>query len=159
MFPTHVHDQVLECSWARLLAKLEEAQDLDEVIAAHDLFIDGLLSQCLLDVGSQTLLTQVRTIYDLIIQFQTKQADILEIGMREKDRRSLVEVAREERTNLVSEGAGGEGDWVWMERVWMVCREYKVGVWHDSRLSLDIFVGVFLQCSPHPKIAVLYIIF
>ena len=80
---------------------MKDAKDLDEVIAAHDLFIDELLSQCLLDCGSQELLTQVRTIYDLIIQFQGKQADILEAGVREKERRSQVEAAKERRANFV----------------------------------------------------------
>ena len=94
--------QVLECSWAKLLAKLEEAKDLDEVIDAHEYFLDEVTSQCLLDSGSQPLLTQLRTIYDLVIQFQSKQAALLEVGLRERDRRLELEASRDKHAAQAS---------------------------------------------------------
>ncbi|XP_067127787.1 gamma-tubulin complex component 3 homolog [Centruroides vittatus] len=65
--------EVMECSWAELLHKVQEAQDLDQVIAAHEEFLDSLLTRALLDEESKDLLTQLRAIYDLIIQFQNIQ--------------------------------------------------------------------------------------
>ena len=32
--------QVLECPWHELLIKVKEAEDLDNVIAAHETFLD-----------------------------------------------------------------------------------------------------------------------
>ena len=45
--------QVMECSWARLVKKVEAAEDLDQVIEAHDSFLEQITTQCLLDPGSQ----------------------------------------------------------------------------------------------------------
>ena len=45
--------QVLECSWDELLHKVQEAADLDHIIAAHQVFLDTILCRCLLDSKSQ----------------------------------------------------------------------------------------------------------
>lgn len=41
--------QVLECSWDELWNKVQKAQDLDHIIAAHEVFLDTIISRCLLD--------------------------------------------------------------------------------------------------------------
>ena len=45
--------QVMECNWDGLLKKVREAQDLDQIISAHDTFLDHITSQCLLDADGQ----------------------------------------------------------------------------------------------------------
>ncbi|WAR28061.1 GCP3-like protein [Mya arenaria] len=45
--------QVLECSWHELLGKVREAEDLDCVIAAHQVFLDTVITRCLLDEQSR----------------------------------------------------------------------------------------------------------
>lgn len=45
--------QVLECSWDELWNKVQRAQDLDHIIAAHDVFLDTIISRCLLDNNSR----------------------------------------------------------------------------------------------------------
>ena len=45
--------QVMECCWARLVKKVEVAEDLDQVIDAHDSFLEQITTQCLLDPDSQ----------------------------------------------------------------------------------------------------------
>lgn len=65
--------EVMECCWADLLQKLSSAHDLDQVIAAHENFLDTLLTRALLDEESKDLLVQLRVIYDLIIDFQNIQ--------------------------------------------------------------------------------------
>lgn len=45
--------QVLECSWDELWSKVRQAQDLDHIIAAHDVFLDTIISRCLLDNNSR----------------------------------------------------------------------------------------------------------
>ena len=47
MPPPHTSLQVLECSWDALQAALDGAADLDEVIAAHDAFLQALVSKSL----------------------------------------------------------------------------------------------------------------
>ena len=45
--------QVLECSWDELLTKVKEAEDLDYIIAAHQMFLDTITARCLLDEQSR----------------------------------------------------------------------------------------------------------
>ena len=47
------HFQVLECSWDELWNKVQQAQDLDHIIAAHEAFLDTVISRCLLDADSR----------------------------------------------------------------------------------------------------------
>ena len=63
----------MECSWDMLMKHLRSAESLDEVIEAHEEFLQTLLKRSLLDDGSRDLLTQLRTIYDRIIEFQATQ--------------------------------------------------------------------------------------
>nr|XP_045370711.1 gamma-tubulin complex component 3 isoform X3 [Camelus bactrianus] len=45
--------EVLECSWDELWNKVQRAQDLDHIIAAHEVFLDTIISRCLLDADSR----------------------------------------------------------------------------------------------------------
>ncbi len=45
--------QVLECSWKELVSKLDGAQDVDVVIAAHDAFLHTVMEGALLLPESQ----------------------------------------------------------------------------------------------------------
>ncbi|XP_078693983.1 gamma-tubulin complex component 3-like [Branchiostoma floridae x Branchiostoma belcheri] len=65
--------EVLECSWDELWKKVKESPDLDHVIASHQVFLDAIIQHCLLDDESRELLTQLRTIFDLIIKFQSAE--------------------------------------------------------------------------------------
>ncbi len=62
--------EVMECSWDVLIQRLRGAESLDGVIEAHEEFLKTLLSKSLLDERSRELLTQLRAIYDIIIEFQ-----------------------------------------------------------------------------------------
>lgn len=94
--------QVLECSWAGLLGKVESAKDLDEVILAHEEFLVKITGQCLLAPASQPILTRLRAIYDLIIMFQQKQAAMFASGLLEVDRRTSLEEARDQLAQQVT---------------------------------------------------------
>lgn len=45
--------QVLECSWDELWNRVQRAQDLDHIIAAHEAFLGTVISRCLLDSDSR----------------------------------------------------------------------------------------------------------
>ena len=105
--------QVMECCWARLVKKVEVAEDLDQVIDAHDSFLEQITTQCLLDPDSQVnseymylyidvshntpyhfhlslqpILTRLRAIFDLVIMFQHKQSSMLTECFMEVERRA-----------------------------------------------------------------------
>ena len=104
--------QVLECSWAGLVSKVGGAADLDEVIYAHQEFLEKITSQCLLDPSSQPILTRLRAIYDLIIMFQGKQAAMFAAGLREVERRHGLEEERDLKAQKVGVGGvAGDGGW------------------------------------------------
>lgn len=43
---------MLECAWDELIQQVEKAKDLDHVIAAHQVFLDTVLTRSLLDTQS-----------------------------------------------------------------------------------------------------------
>ncbi len=45
--------QVLECSWNELMGKIGNAKDVDEVIAAHNVFLSNVMERALLNQESQ----------------------------------------------------------------------------------------------------------
>jgi gamma-tubulin complex component 3 len=66
----------MECSWDELIRTLRSAESLDEVIGAHEIFLRTLVKRSLLDEGSRDLLTQLRAIYDRIIEYQGIQSKL-----------------------------------------------------------------------------------
>ena len=77
--------EVMECSWDQLVRHLKEAENLDEVIEAHNEFLSTLVKRALLDERSRDVLTQLRAIYDRIVEFsniQVLQISILSTGIQ-----------------------------------------------------------------------------
>ncbi|XP_041358285.1 gamma-tubulin complex component 3 homolog [Gigantopelta aegis] len=99
----YINFEVLECAWDELLTKVTEAKDLDYIIAAHQVFLDTVISRCLLDEKSRAILTQLRTIFDLIIQFQTAQENFYQAATSELEARQHFEDLKRKKTN--------EGQW------------------------------------------------
>ncbi|KAK3095374.1 hypothetical protein FSP39_013926 [Pinctada imbricata] len=99
----YINFEVLECSWDELLTKVKEAEDLDYIIAAHQVFLSCITSRCLLDEQSRDILTQLRTIFDLIIDFQGAQRDFYDEAHQELKCRQHYDKLQQQRTD--------EGDW------------------------------------------------
>lgn len=91
--------EVMECSWDVLEKKVKSAEDLDQVIAAHEEFLDTIMTRALLDDCSMDILNQLRTIYDLIIQFQNIQDEFSELALNELRLRQIAEgvIVQEEK--------------------------------------------------------------
>ena len=53
-----------------MLKEVEDAPDLDHVIGAHERFLKSVVAQTLLGEESRNMLSQIRSIFDLIIKFQ-----------------------------------------------------------------------------------------
>ncbi|XP_048855190.1 gamma-tubulin complex component 3 isoform X2 [Brienomyrus brachyistius] len=95
--------EVLECSWDELWNKVQQAQDLDQVIAAHEIFLSTIISRCLLDTNSRSLLNQLRAIFDQIIEFQNAQDALYRSALEELKQRTAFEDRKQQRE--------GEGEW------------------------------------------------
>ncbi|MEQ2256861.1 Gamma-tubulin complex component 3 [Ilyodon furcidens] len=95
--------EVLECSWDELWNKVQQAQDLNHIIAAHDVFLDTIISRCLLDNNSRSLLNQLRTIFDQIIEFQNAQDCLYRSALEELTLRLQFEEKKQQREE--------EGQW------------------------------------------------
>ncbi|XP_036401783.1 gamma-tubulin complex component 3 isoform X3 [Megalops cyprinoides] len=95
--------EVLECSWDELWNKVQQAQDLDHIIAAHEVFLDTIISRCLLDTNNRSLLNQLRAIFDQIIEFQNAQDALYRSGLEELQLRLQFEDKKRQRE--------AEGEW------------------------------------------------
>eukprot|EP00095_Tigriopus_kingsejongensis_P010994 maker-scaffold281_size224178-snap-gene-1.36 protein:Tk10994 transcript:maker-scaffold281_size224178-snap-gene-1.36-mRNA-1 annotation:"gamma-tubulin complex component 3" len=86
--------EVMECSWDILIKQLRKAESLDEIIDAHEEFLLTLMRQALLDEDSHELLTQLRAIYDRILEFHAIQnrlyaASVSEVEARLSDQAAI----------------------------------------------------------------------
>lgn len=95
--------EVLECSWDELWNRVQQAQDLDHIIAAHEAFLDTITSRCLLDSNSRVLLNQLRAVFDQIIELQNAQDTMYRTALEELQRRLQFEEKKKQRET--------EGQW------------------------------------------------
>jgi len=98
--------EVMECSWAELIKHLKSAENLDEVIDAHEEFLNSVIRRALLGEGSRDLLTQIRAIYDRIVEFDAVQSRLYNEAVAESDARRNyeAEVQKVEKQNLKKAG-------------------------------------------------------
>uniref|UniRef100_A0A8C1N9Y4 Gamma-tubulin complex component 3 homolog n=1 Tax=Cyprinus carpio TaxID=7962 RepID=A0A8C1N9Y4_CYPCA len=99
---------VLECSWDELWNKVQQAQDLDHIIAAHDVFLDTVISRCLLDVNNRSLLNQLRAVFDQIIEFQNAQDTLYRSALEELQLRIQFEDKKRRREEMGEWGVTAE---------------------------------------------------
>lgn len=95
--------EVLECSWDELWNRVQQAQDLDHIISAHEAFLDTITSRCLLDSNSRVLLNQLRAVFDQIIELQNAQDTMYRAALEELQRRLQFEEKKKQRE--------AEGQW------------------------------------------------
>ncbi len=75
--------EVLEVSWKNLCEKLNEAIDMDQVIAANENFLDTIISQLLLDPKSKEIASELRTIFDLIVKISSLNENFHKLATNE----------------------------------------------------------------------------
>jgi len=96
--------EVMECGWDALIKQINLAESLDDVISAHDEFLCTLVARALLDERSREILTQLRAIYDRILEFQTIANRIHDDATAEWDARRTRRLLINSKTN-----SGGYG--------------------------------------------------
>uniref|UniRef100_A0A8C3WBL9 Tubulin gamma complex component 3 n=1 Tax=Catagonus wagneri TaxID=51154 RepID=A0A8C3WBL9_9CETA len=99
----YVTFEVLECSWDELWNRVQRAQDLDHIIAAHEAFLGTVISRCLLDTDSRALLNQLRAVFDQVIELQSTQDAIYRAALEELQRRLQFAEKKQQRE--------AEGQW------------------------------------------------
>ena len=101
--------EVLEGGWKRLEHEVQEAMTLDEVIVAHDRYLDGIVRKSLLrtdnteDTMQQQIADQVQTLLSVAVQFCDIQETLFQEALHAAD------IAAEKR--LVAEERLKEGKW------------------------------------------------
>nr|VZI35997.1 unnamed protein product [Spirometra erinaceieuropaei] len=88
----YVSFEALECAWEALVKKIQQANDLDDVIEAHQRFLCSVISRCLLDVDSLQLSCQLRAIFDLIINFAQLHVHLQDTAAEECDYRARLQM-------------------------------------------------------------------
>merc|ERR1719414_36271 len=97
----YVTFEVMECSWDMLIKQLKRAENLDEVIEAHNEFLETLVKRALLDDRSADLLNDLRAIYGRILEFQNIQNKLYVVAVTESEARKSFE------TEIKAKGARG----------------------------------------------------
>jgi len=85
--------EATECTWGQLMDEVTKARDLDEVILAHENFLDAIDKRCLLDASKQDLLNQLRkicTTVDMLQAFLEKFENVITSEMKGRGRSPLV---------------------------------------------------------------------
>ncbi|KAL8258669.1 hypothetical protein R6Q59_026622 [Mikania micrantha] len=90
----YVMFEVLEVSWANFSNEMEAAKDLDDLLAAHDKYLDSIVEKSLLGERSQALYKSLFLLFDLILRFRS-HADRLYEGIYEFQARTM-----EDKTEL-----------------------------------------------------------
>ncbi len=88
----------MECSWDELITKLHSAENLDEVIEAHEEFLNSVTRRALLGENYKELLSQLRAIYDRIVEFEAVQSRLDVVASEEADARRNYEAKIQSRS-------------------------------------------------------------
>jgi gamma-tubulin complex component 3 len=75
--------EVLECSWAEMLRRVNQAECLDDIISAHTVFLNSVQCGVLLDENSRLLFSQLRSIYNFILTLEGHQEALNEAATKE----------------------------------------------------------------------------
>ena len=79
-FQYYVMFEVLEVSWADLEEKFSSGKDLDEIIAAHDVFLDSVVQKALLGSKSQLVLQTLYSLFEVMLTFREVAGDLFDMA-------------------------------------------------------------------------------
>ncbi|CAK8543388.1 unnamed protein product [Lathyrus sativus] len=114
-FQYYIMFEVLEISWSNFLSEMEVAKDLDDLLAAHEKYMDSIVEKSLLGELSQSLYKSLVVIFDLILRFRS-HADILYEGIHVLQARitesSLSSRDQQKTRKQLKDKSLDEGSWV-----------------------------------------------
>ncbi|KAK0087490.1 hypothetical protein PV325_000931 [Microctonus aethiopoides] len=79
--------EVIECSWEVFAKHLRQAASLDDIIVAHNNFVDSVRRGTLLDEDSQELMDHLRSVYGPILDLQSLEETFLARATEEYEAR------------------------------------------------------------------------
>ncbi|XP_070157516.1 gamma-tubulin complex component 3 [Polyergus mexicanus] len=79
--------EVIECSWDTFAKQLLQATSLDDIIVAHNHFVDSVRHGTLLDEKSQELMDHLRSVYSPILDLQNLEETFLVRATQEYEAR------------------------------------------------------------------------
>uniref|UniRef100_A0A1I8N3G9 Uncharacterized protein n=1 Tax=Musca domestica TaxID=7370 RepID=A0A1I8N3G9_MUSDO len=79
--------EVIECSWAELQEKVQNAKALDDILNAHDEFLTTIKCGAFLDSNSGDLCHNMETVYEAIVRLEVWQDKFYELCFRELNAR------------------------------------------------------------------------
>jgi gamma-tubulin complex component 3 len=107
--------EVLEISWSNFLSEMEVAKDLDDLLAAHEKYMNSIVEKSLLGELSQSLYKSLIVIFDLILRFRS-HADILYEGIHELQARitesSLSSRDQKKTRKQLNDKSAEDGSWI-----------------------------------------------
>ncbi|XP_012268384.2 gamma-tubulin complex component 3 isoform X2 [Athalia rosae] len=83
--------EVIECSWDIFAKQLGQASSLDDIITAHNNFVESVKRGTLLDENSQELMDHLRSVYRPILELQSLEETFLARAMQEYEERMTAE--------------------------------------------------------------------
>ncbi|CEF97652.1 Gamma tubulin complex protein 3 [Ostreococcus tauri] len=81
-FQYYVMVEVLEVSWADLEEKFAKHSDLDEIIAAHEIFLDSVVQKALLGSKSQLVLQTLYALFEIMMSFREVAEGVFDIAAK-----------------------------------------------------------------------------
>ncbi|KAK7285463.1 hypothetical protein RJT34_20236 [Clitoria ternatea] len=107
--------EVLEISWSNFLSEMDVAKDLDDLLAAHDKYLNSIVEKSLLGELSQSLYKSLFVIFDLILRFRSR-ADRLYEGIHELQARitesSLSSRDQNKSRKQTNDKSADQGSWI-----------------------------------------------
>jgi len=104
----YVMFEVLEGSWDAFTRELNDADDLDALVQAHDTFLDAVTRKSLLSPASQLLAHTLGAIFDAILRFRAFADRLYEVAKDAAMRRQLAQLRVEQREKSGEQGGLGD---------------------------------------------------
>ncbi|CAL1372363.1 unnamed protein product [Linum trigynum] len=106
--------EVLEVSWSKFSDEMEAAKDLDDLLAAHEKYLNSIIEKSLLGERSRPLYKSLFVLFDLILRYRG-QVDRLYEGIFELQARNAVSLPSKDKrksSKQTSKRPEPPGSWV-----------------------------------------------
>lgn len=145
-FQYYVMFEVLEVSWAELQKQFANHSDLDEIIAAHDVFLDSVVQKALLGSKSQLVLQTLYALFEIVLSFQAVAQSVFDIAAEivEKKAATRERIAQREKAQQWGTYVGEEStaaDFIDKDEVYSTQRKLS-DLRDDFARALDGFLNL-----------------
>jgi gamma-tubulin complex component 3 len=83
----YIEFEVMECSWAEFSRRIDASEDIDQLVEAHEWFLDIVTIRSMVNARSEELSNHLRSIYEIVIEFQGVQVELSKKIEKELDAR------------------------------------------------------------------------